>query len=120
MVAAGCGSQSAGADPVSHVVVDFTAAVARGDGAIACRLLTPETAAEVSQSEGSPCAKAIVQEQLPSPEAWRSVKRYGGSAQVVSTNDVAFLARFPSGWKIVAIGCTPRSSRPYDCIVKNG
>jgi hypothetical protein len=117
---AGCGCGDADAHRIRTVVQSFEAALAAGQGQTACRLLTPETAAEVPQSEESSCASAIVKEDLPPPGQIVAVKRFGNSAQLVSAGDVMFLARFPPGWKITAVGCTARSGQPYDCLVASG
>jgi hypothetical protein len=45
---------------------------------------------------------------------------YGDQAQVKLSGDTAFVARFPSGWKVVAIGCTATPGKPYSCLVEAG
>jgi hypothetical protein len=59
LVATGCASAG---NPPDRVVGDFAAAVGRGDGSEACRLLAPSTRSELEQSAGTPCATALLDE----------------------------------------------------------
>ncbi len=120
LASSGCGSVGSPSGPVTKVSLEFGAAVRHGDGATACRMLTPSAAHEVAQSAGTTCARAITKQGLPNPDRRVKVERYGDSAEVVSSNDTVFLAHLPDGWKITAAGCTPNSGKPYDCIVKGG
>jgi hypothetical protein len=95
-------------------------AVGEKDGAAACAMLAPDTAAELEQSAEKPCAQAILDEDLPAPGTVDGTDVYGQWAQVRLTDDTVFLAVFPGGWRVVAAGCTPRQDRPYDCALQGG
>lgn len=117
VAAAGCGSST---DAVDDVVLNFYEALAQGRGADACALLAPETVREVEQSAGQACEQAIVEEQIPQASELLESRRFGNQAQVRLESDVAFLAEFAAGWRLVAVGCTAREPLPYDCQVKGG
>ena len=34
--------------------------------------------------------------------------------------DAVFVARFPVGWRVVAVGCTRIRGKPYQCEVEAG
>jgi hypothetical protein len=120
IAASGCadvgGRQSAAADAASRLLT----AVRGRDGAAACALLAPDTAGELEKSAGKPCDQAILDEDLPAPGSVSGTDVYGQWAQVRLTDDTVFLAVFPGGWRVVAAGCKPRSSRPYDCTLQKG
>jgi hypothetical protein len=40
--------------------------------------------------------------------------------QVRFAQDTIFLARFQSGWKVMAAGCSPVPGHPYDCRLQGG
>lgn len=115
---AGCGSVDSRADAASAAAVRLLTAVQDKDGAAACALLAPTTAAQVAESADQPCASAILDEDLPAPGAVSGADVYGQWAQVRLTGDTVFLAVFPGGWRVVAAGCSPRGDRPYDCAVQ--
>ena len=115
---AGCASANTPA--VAHVVANFYTALQEGDGATACRLMVPATRSAVSQASGMPCAKGILSEKLPRPGAVDRVAIYGDQAQVRLAHDTAFMAEFPSGWRVVAVGCKPRRQAPYQCEADTG
>lgn len=115
--AAGCASTEVVSD-VADVATRFHAAVSQGDGAAACALLAPQTAAELEQSAQQPCPRAVLGEDLPAVGGVRTSRIFGTQGQVLLEGDTVFLAEFPEGWKIVAAGCTPRQALPYDCLVK--
>jgi len=118
LAAGGCGSADRRADAAAGVAVRLRQAVAAGDGATACALLAPETAAELAESPGPTCATAIVAEDLPARGAARGADVYGQWAQVWLDDDTVFLAAFPGGWRVVAAGCRARGgNEPYDCAV---
>ncbi|MET7971320.1 hypothetical protein [Micromonospora sp. NPDC005305] len=52
-------------------------AVAEKDGAAACSLLAPDTAAELEYSVDKPCAEAILDEDLPGPGSVSASEVYG-------------------------------------------
>ena len=116
---AGCGSHTE-ADAPRSAALSFERAVQRDDGVGACALLAPDTRAEVVQSGGSPCRKAIVDEDLPEPGPVDSSSAFGTMAQVRFTGDTVFLAEFRGRWKVLAAGCSPVPGAPYDCSVKGG
>ena len=116
-LAAGCGSVGDREQAASDTAVRMLGAVAAGDGAGACGMLAPDTAAEVSESD---CASAILDEDLPEPGSVVGADVYGQWARVRLTGDTVFLAVFPGGWRVVAAGCTARGDKPYDCGVKGG
>lgn len=96
----------------------FYTAFAQGDGAAACAALAPATVEEVEQSAGLPCPEAVLEEDVPDVGDPASVEVFGDQAQVRFDSDTAFLAQFPDGWKVVAVACTERPERPYDCRVE--
>lgn len=98
----------------------FYDAYGRDDGAAACALLAPSTRREVEKSAGAPCAEGLIDESLPQPGAVRRSRVFGDQAQVRLAGDTAFVARFPGGWKVVAVGCQRRPDLPYDCEVEAG
>jgi uncharacterized protein YceK len=117
---AGCGSVADREQAASAAAVRLLTAVDGKDGATACAALAPDTAAELVQSADKPCEQAILDEDLPAPGTVQGTDVYGQWAQVRLTDDTMFLAVFPGGWRVVAAGCTPRQSRPYDCTLQGG
>ena len=118
VAAAGCASVGDRAEAAAGVAVRMLTAAGARDGAAACAALAPDTAGELEQSAGKPCADAILEEDLPAPGEVTGADVYGQWAQVRLAGDTVFLAVFPDGWRVVAAGCTPRAERPYDCRVK--
>lgn len=119
-VTTGCGAPGDRTEGASAAATGFTDALRQGDGRQACALLAPNTFEELEKSEQTSCDRAVIQEQLPAGNRVRKVDVYGDRARVVLTDDTLFLSHFPSGWKVIAAGCTPRPERPYDCLVKGG
>ncbi|MEH1058512.1 hypothetical protein V6U89_25295 [Micromonospora sp. CPCC 206171] len=117
---AGCGSVTDRGDAAAAVTVRMVDAVTAKDGAAACALLAPDTAAELEQSAGRPCAEAILEADLPGPGSVSHSKVYGQWAQVRLNGDTVFLAVCPGGWRVVAAGCTARGEEPYDCVLQGG
>jgi hypothetical protein len=114
----GCGSVDGRADAAADAATRLLTAIAGHDGAAACALLAPDTASELAESQGSSCAEAILQQDLPAPGAVTAATVYGQWAQVRLSGDTMFLAVFSDGWRIIAAGCTPKNDRPYDCTLK--
>jgi hypothetical protein len=114
------GCAAASRTDVESLVTRFYAAYDRGDGSAACALLASETLGELEQSAGEPCASGLLEERLPAAGPVTSSDVYGDQAQVRLTGDTAFVAHFPAGWKVVAVGCTRRPERPYTCTVEPG
>lgn len=119
-VTAGCGAPGERGEAASTAATGFTGALRRADGRQACALLAPRTLEELEKSEQTACERAVIEERLPAPDTVRKVDVFGDRARVVLSGDTLFLARFPSGWKVLAAGCTPRPQQPYDCKVKGG
>jgi hypothetical protein len=116
----GCGDLGNRQKAAGEIATKLLTAVAGKNGAAACAMLAPDTAAELVQSAGKPCDQAILDEQLPAPTPVSGTDVYGQWAQVRLTDDTLFLAVFPGGWRVVAAGCKPRRSRPYDCTLQGG
>ena len=110
----GCGASGSAAEDVAS---RFYAAVETGEGSTACDLLAPETRHKLEQSAGQPCAEALLSEDIPTPGKSVETQRFGNQAQIRFDHDTAFLAEFDDGWRLVAVGCTPRESLPYDCVI---
>ncbi|MFF5229473.1 hypothetical protein [Dactylosporangium sp. NPDC000521] len=117
LLAAGCGDGGR-RDAASATATRLLTAVRDGDGTAACRLLAPATVSALEQSADAPCAEAILDQDLPAPDAVRHVDVYGQWARVVHAGGTEFLAVFPGGWRVVAAGCQPRGDRPYQCAVE--
>jgi hypothetical protein len=117
---AGCGDVGQRSAAATEVAVRMLTAVDGKDGAAACAALAPDTAAELEESAGKPCAEAILGEDLPAPGTVTGADVYGQWAQIRLSGDTVFLAAFPGGWRVVAAGCTPRAERPYKCTLKGG
>nr|WP_236072294.1 hypothetical protein [Streptomyces polyasparticus] len=83
-----------------------------------CRALAPATRAELEQSSEATCTDSVLGEDLPYGGRGRTVDVHGRQARVVLQHDTLFLSQFPDGWKIVAAGCRPQRSQPYQCRVK--
>jgi hypothetical protein len=120
LTVAGCASTGDREAAASATAQRLSSAIQAGDGPAACADLAPETAAEVAQSAGKPCAEAVLDEDLPDPGDVRAVSVYGQWAQVRTSTDTLFLAVFPGGWRVVAAGCEAQGNRPYDCQVQGG
>jgi hypothetical protein len=116
----GCGSVADREQAASAAAMRLLTAVDGRDGTAACAVLAPDTASEVEQSGGKPCAEAILDEDLPKPGAVTGAHVYGQWAQVRLSDDTVFVAVFPGGWRVVAAGCNPQGDRPYDCTVQGG
>jgi len=120
VLVSGCGDVGNRETAAGQVATKLLTAVAGKDGTTACALLAPDTADELTQSAGKPCDQAILDEDLPAPATVKDADVYGQWAQVRLGDDTVFLAVFPGGWRVVAAGCEPRESRPYDCTLQGG
>ena len=114
---AGCGR--GGDAATARAVTDrFFSAFQAGDGAGACDQLSPDTRAALEKQEQTGCEEAITDLQLEGAAVSR-VRVYLLNAKVdLSNGEAAFLDQGELGWRLSAIGCTPRrkpADRPYDC-----
>jgi hypothetical protein len=112
----------AGPDPAAptSAAVAFVQAVSSSDGAQACALLSEDAMNALVENQGSDCAQAVLQEQLPHPAPVVRHQIFGRQALVVTRTDTMFLSQFPSGWKVIAAGCQPDGDKPYDCSISGG
>ena len=62
----------------------------------------------------------MIEEDVPTVSDLVHVRVYGTQAQVRWRGETTFLARFPSGWKVMAAVCTPQHSGPYACTISGG
>jgi hypothetical protein len=111
-----CGSKLPEAS--SSAADRFYHAIEVHDGAAACGLLAPQTRHEVEQSAQASCSAAILNEDIPAAGKMLELRQYGTQAQARMSGDIAFLAEFGDGWKVVAAACTSQDPLPYDCKVK--
>jgi hypothetical protein len=116
-VLAGCGAdverQQAG------VAADTFSADVTTDPEAACALLAPRAEQAVAE-DGTSCATALPEEDLPAQGKRTSVAVAGHSAQVRYAKGTVFLSLFDDGWRVVAAGCSRTSTDPavpYDCVV---
>lgn len=112
----GVGPDAAGA---ANAAQAFHAETSDGEGDAACARLDARAVDELEQS-GQPCRQAVLAADVPDAAQVRDVQVWGGRGIVVLDHDVVFVARFDSGWRVTAAGCSPREDRPYECIVKGG
>jgi hypothetical protein len=120
LVASGCGSIDRREVAAADTARQLLTAVQNDDGAGACAVLAPQTAARLEQDSGTSCPEAILKVGLPQTTAVTGSTVYGQWAQVRLSDDTQFLAVFPGGWRVVAAGCRARGEQPYDCIVQEG
>ncbi|MFC4467629.1 hypothetical protein ACFPH6_24385 [Streptomyces xiangluensis] len=113
-----CATTGERSDGASAAAVAFKDALRRGDAREACSLLAPRTRMELAESEKAPCGQAITKPHLPADGRVQETDVYGRQAMVTLTDDTVFLARFSSGWRVIAAGCLPRPGQPYQCQVK--
>jgi hypothetical protein len=106
---------SASAAPAQAVGDRFYRAVEASRWRAACEELAPVTRDQLEQSAGEPCGEALAGEELSDPGPVEGAVVYGTMTQVRYRQDTVFLARFPSGWKVMAAGCAPVPGHPYDC-----
>ena len=117
---AACGAADRAPD-ATRTATAFQAALERNDGRAACSRLSPETATALAQDEHTPCAKAIVELNLPTATEVARAKVYVTSAAAeVPGGDWMFLDEAPSGWEISAAGCRrTQPDLPLDCELEN-
>jgi hypothetical protein len=101
-------------DDATRAADQFVAAVRDGDSQTACSLLAPATVEELEQSSGVACADVVLEEATVAGERV-GVSTFGTMSQVRYADDVVFLSRFDTGWRVVAAGCLLRQDGPYSC-----
>ena len=117
LCAAGCGEVGAGTGSAADAARSFERALGDGDGATACSRLTPQVVSALEQSEGKPCARAIVSIGLPQ-SAQASADTYGMNSMVKTGSDVLFLTNSTGRWLVIAAGCRRQpDDQPYSCLV---
>jgi hypothetical protein len=112
---ASCASREA--DDAMSVADGLAAAVGRGSGADACRLLAPAARRDLEDSSGASCDEAILEEPVGTGPTV-DVEVFDTMAQVRLQDDTVFLSRFDGDWLVVAAACTPDPPGPYDCSIQ--
>ncbi|MCW2767938.1 MAG: hypothetical protein JWO11_3897 [Nocardioides sp.] len=112
----GCGSSQD--TPAETAATSFYRALDTGDETGACAWLAPKTREELEKSSSKDCPNALRAETVTSPGAFRDVTVYGTMAQIRYAEETVFVTRFRSGWRVMALGCTPQAVGPYDCEIK--
>jgi hypothetical protein len=115
LLLSGCAANPQRAD-VSAAAESFVAALERGDGAAACKLLSPRAAESAPGATDASCADAVksVDENGRTVDG---VQVWGAAAQVRIGNDVLFLQRLSGHWLVSAAGCQRQPVGPYSCKV---
>ncbi|MET7645917.1 hypothetical protein ABZS83_20255 [Streptomyces sp. NPDC005426] len=88
------------------------------DAEAVCAALAPGTRSALESDEQAGCPKALGEIPLPVGGRPRTVNVHGRQARAVLASDTLFLSLFPGGWKVVAAGCTPRTDKPYTCVLR--
>ena len=115
LVLTGCaGTQDGPAAAAARALLEAAQA---GDGAAACALLAPAARSELEKTSGTPCAEAVLEEDLGSGTGDVGVEVYDTTAQVKVGSDALFLSRFDGDWLVIAAACTAVVGRPYDCSI---
>jgi len=114
----GCSSLNPGTAEAADTAARFHADLASGDARAACALLAPGTVEKLEDGAAGSCARKLADLGLPEAGNVRSSQAFGSNAQVRLEADTAFLTLSGRHWKIIAIGCTPRGEKPYDCEVE--
>jgi hypothetical protein len=118
LVLGGCASAE---EPAAVDVARSFVSLARSDPERACALLAPRTVEHLAEDGDGECAKGLDDAAPPAGESVVGATVAGRSAQVVLGDQVVFLARFDSGWRVTAAGCDRDSSDqavPYHCTVE--
>jgi hypothetical protein len=114
---AGCGNDGDERE-AERTVTRLLAAVEARDGRAACRELTEETRSSLESASGSACDKAVLELDVEAGEVLDTSVSVVSAIVTASGGQSYFLDDTPSGWKVSALGCTPRAERPYDCEVE--
>lgn len=114
----GCGSLGPDTTGAVDTARAFHRAVANGDGARACALLSPRAADALRSDTLQPCRRAVTEQDVPRGGAVQTVQVYGHNGRVVMEGDTVFVSRFDHGWRVIGAGCRfAGPDRPYDCDV---
>ena len=108
-------------EPEARRVATEFARLAGTDPTAACALLAPRTLQQVTEDGDGDCAEGLKSDGPEPSSEVTSVSVAINGAQVVMTDQVVFLARYDSGWRVLAAGCTHDAGDdavPYDCAVK--
>ncbi|NUO90442.1 MAG: hypothetical protein HOQ18_06415 [Dermatophilaceae bacterium] len=111
---------SVDAPEAERVATEFARLAGTEPGA-ACALLAPRTLQQVKEDGDGDCAEGLKSDSPEPASEVRSVSVAINGAQVVMTGQVLFLARFDSGWRVLAAGCKRDAGDdavPYECSVK--
>jgi hypothetical protein len=116
--AGGCGP-TADSDAARTVATRFLAAVKSGNGTLACAQLTPDTRAQLEKEEQRRCREAVTQLKIDTGRVAR-VRVYMLNAMVeLASGEAEFVEEGEQGWRLAAVGCSPKGGRPvdepYDC-----
>lgn len=95
----------------------FASAVAGGDGAAACALLTPRALDAVAGASDEQCEDLITNLDETADSA-ADIQAWGDAARVTIGADTLFLFRLADGWRVDAAGCTPAAQGTYECTVE--
>lgn len=105
-------------DPdVARVATGLMEAVEGDDGTGACALLAPPVRSELEDTSGSPCAEAVLEEDVGAPSDSTEVEVFDTMARAVVGSETLFLSRFDGRWLVVAAACDPVAGKPYNCAV---
>ncbi len=102
---------------VARAASGLVEAVDRRDGAGACALLAPPVRTELEDTSGSPCAEAVLEEDVGAPSDTTEVDVFDTMARAVVGSETLFLSSFDGRWLVVAAACDPVAGKPYDCAV---
>ncbi|MQA78809.1 MAG: hypothetical protein GEV10_10095 [Streptosporangiales bacterium] len=116
VLCAGCG-QSVDAAAVRESAQAFLGAVRMQDGARACEVFAQKVVDDLTAGGGT-CADELAQRSLDGDATISAVAVWGDRAQVKTSGDTLFLARYGAAWRVTAAGCRPRAEGPYECEVE--
>jgi hypothetical protein len=111
--AAGCG-RGEDRDQARAVTTRFLTALERGDGAAACAQLSPDTRAQLVDSEQKPCREAVGSLGLQASPVTRLQLYLTNAKADLANGDSAFLSYGAQGWRLSAVGCRPARGKPAD------
>jgi hypothetical protein len=118
MCGTACGAPASAESAARLTAQQFARALAVGDGAAACDLLTPRARDSVAGATDAECEDAILALDGTADSA-SNVEVWGDAAQVRIGSDTIFLLRLREGWRVDAAGCAPQHLGPYDCDVES-